>query len=239
MKLLSRNPHIGILSLSPSVACTCTRTKRLAQSMVEISGPTGCVAALVEGSPVTRITAIYTALSQSHIKLFAAMTLSPQNFVFLHLDFSNGDVNILNELAASAPFLQTLELDEKKLSRGSQVCPISFHIICYDQLNGYHHQLRYPWGDTVRWAMGLRKLGYLSRFSLRTCAPLVQRPGNQADERRVVANWTGVTAQLPQQLNFIVLWYLWGQPTNQRSCWSRGHKKWIRESSQINPNSTF
>ncbi|RDB16128.1 hypothetical protein Hypma_003375 [Hypsizygus marmoreus] len=213
-QFLLRNPGIQTLILKRCVGrsdCSCPTVPSL--NISEISGPSTCIAPLICGSPLLRVTATYDRESDNHISLFASFALLSANITYLSLDFAAipRDFDILKSIAAAAPFVMSLELIQKCASG----------------------ELIYPWNDAVRWANDLRSLSYLTLFSLRTSASLIERVGHKADERRLIRRWSGDAMQFPPQLRAIDLWYRLYRKSEPglASFWKRGRLGWQRASS--------
>lgn len=231
-KFLSTNNHITTIVLGQCENCTCsTRPNQPPLTLMEISGPSTCIAPLIFQSPLNKITATYCNQIHTHVLLFASLALSPATLTSLELDFSTKcDGDILLSIAIAAPRIITLKLNEVFSFSGREV-RLKPKRKC--NLTDKEAQ-RYPWKDAVNWARDLQALTLLHNFALHTFTRLVEKPGDEASERTMIKKWSGASMNCPTQLRTVVMCYMSRSSASCRSSWVRqgAPSAWYREYSQ-------
>ena len=117
--LLENNPTIQSLSVGNCGPTGCDIN--LKHDLLDISGPTKCVASILRGNTVNTVSATYRTEGETHINLFIALGPSFAKITQLNLHFSvRHNADILRSIAKAAPFVSWLQLTER--SFGCQVC---------------------------------------------------------------------------------------------------------------------
>ncbi|KAH7904165.1 hypothetical protein BJ138DRAFT_1019498 [Hygrophoropsis aurantiaca] len=228
---LRRHPSITHLQIEGCASPDCSLNDTPLPALTEVSGPTSCLAALINQNPIAKICA-----SQEDVqvppplpRLLYSLSTSTATLTILHLDFDPNERDILRQIAAIAPLLTALKLCEKSLSlttRGTGV------------------RLRRAWNYSTEWRDHLMLLGHLSRFLLKTTAPLVRTLGSKREEAIMVSNWTrgvvrrGGVREHPA-LEHLTLWYRSEVDGGVLCFWDKVGKgrSWVRASRLFSPGS--
>ncbi|RPD78145.1 hypothetical protein L226DRAFT_520583 [Lentinus tigrinus ALCF2SS1-7] len=135
-----------------------------------ISRPASCVSHFAKPG-LTRLGMTLPNDTCSILLLLRAIPFRLFSVCTLTIDFRAGDPNILSSVIASCPTVRKLKLLEKP----SAAC-------C-------HVATCCAWNDTATWSKSMRSLTQLEEIMLRTASPIVQRSGNEDNERKVLMRW--------------------------------------------------
>ncbi|KAF9231761.1 hypothetical protein BU15DRAFT_82013 [Melanogaster broomeanus] len=202
--------HFQILG-DCNTAGECPMAESPLPMLSDVVAPTSCIAAVVKGNPVERVSAVEGGQTYTFPQLVKALATTTAVLTTLHLDFDPGEQDILQRLSGATPHLTALKLVEKT-----------------DPTNGRGGRLCRPWRAASKWGAELMGFPNLHRFLLRTSVPLINGPDVMERESALIAQWTTVTMHriyVPHpRLAHITLWHLADSPDGVLQWWERDHE---------------
>ncbi|KAH7905905.1 hypothetical protein BJ138DRAFT_1017058 [Hygrophoropsis aurantiaca] len=225
---LHRHPLIQHLRIEGCTSSVCSLKEIPLPSLTEVTGPISCLATLINKNPINRAFATQEEAQTPPPlpRLLFSLSTSTATLTVLYLDFDPNERDILRQVAAAAPFLTALKLSEKPLSTTRGV------------------RLRRAWNNSLEWRNDLLLLGCMSRFLLKTAAPLVDTPGDKEEEASVVSSWARVVRRGGVEdhpaLEHLTLWYISEVDGGVLCYWDKvvgEGRSWVRAGSVFSPDS--
>ncbi|EGO23669.1 hypothetical protein SERLADRAFT_438981 [Serpula lacrymans var. lacrymans S7.9] len=161
------------------------------------------------------------------ICLLSSSSTSTTALTVLQLDFDPTDYDLLRRIANAAPFVTTLKLVERSRSVSARM-----------------PRLRRAWNFYHQWAQDLAQLKRLHRFALKTSLSMVQNPGSDEDERKLLTQWRldhysthdWIYAwDQPSVLRHLTLWYLAESKAGILSSWDMVDGCWLKTRGYLDP----
>ncbi|KAJ8581338.1 hypothetical protein M405DRAFT_868756 [Rhizopogon salebrosus TDB-379] len=180
-EFLQLHRHIEFLDITSPCDCKyshhyCVLGYSILPNLVDLTGPTPCVAEIPDKNPIQGITLTCPTVADEEYP-FYSLTLNIRTacdtLTQLTLGFNPGNQDLLRRIRICAPMLRELRLYESTHSniRRGPLFPC-------------------PWDDVSNWARQLSLLEDLRSFRLSTYVSLVNNKGNRKEEVALAFQWT-------------------------------------------------
>jgi hypothetical protein len=235
---LRKHPQIEFINITSPCnrrRGVCTLARAFLPNLVDLTGPTSCVAEIPDNNPIRSITMnCFTAEDEEYCFRCLPTSIYDVRLTLtrLILGFDPIHHGILRRIHTAAPSLRELGLYEtKQINIVSTLFSSTTRALTY-LLQSRGPLFPRPWDDLPEWARDLACFSHLRSFSLSTYAQAIRNKGNVKEELTLAFQWTSgqrrCRRRKEQTITRIALRYLQGTADETVTVMDFMDGKWVK-----------